>query len=227
MCARPIEAEKGNPDKKISLLSRPFLFVALLVGALSVVGIFPFGGYTGKVFLKVGLRSGYAVWLLAVADILAVISFTQFFYHNFTFKGQVKKMNLPSATKVSVFALMIMSIILGTLPHLLAREFPPPTGGLYRGDIIIESGLYFILGLGIYLILKSIIYRITCVFCEKRVGIFNFTRQTIFKPALDILQNIHNGNLQRYLIWVFTTLLLFWIYFFLQVHNNYFISLFN
>lgn len=59
------------------------LFLAALIGALSISGVPPFNGFVSKAFLKANVGSDVSYWLLVAASVGTAMSFTKFLWLSF------------------------------------------------------------------------------------------------------------------------------------------------
>lgn len=165
----------------------PFTFITSLIAALSISGIPPFNGFFSKWMIYQGLLEqtatlspAYQVWmliciLLAIfGSALTLASFMKFIHAVFLGKALKKWESIteaPSNQNLSTGLLAFLCVLFGIFAmELPLRYFITPVivelgwsgmtfTGLYSpGLVVILMGIAFILGWGVYLLIKKVRY---------------------------------------------------------------------
>ncbi|MFP4686540.1 MAG: proton-conducting transporter membrane subunit [bacterium] len=195
---------------------RPLLFVAALIGSASITGLPPFNGFVSKTILVAGLESQLARYLLIAASIGTGFSFTKFIYFCFLKPGGKKVLSencLVLSEKSALFFLSGLCLLMGIVPDFFLAGTPAAGMRFYSLFSVLKGLLPGLVAVFLFITgYKIIIFAIEFVF--PAWGKINLLPSAAIKKILAALQQLHNGNLQRYMSWVFSILLFLWLYLF-------------
>ncbi|MFP4686539.1 MAG: proton-conducting transporter membrane subunit [bacterium] len=213
--ARELGSENIESTGGLALTKKyPFLFVAALVASASITGLPPFNGFISKKIILEGIENELAANLLFLASIGTGFSFTKFLYFSFLQPGQLefgKKLSFAPLQKFAVFILTAACILLGLFPGLLISQTAASELDFYNRFAVSRGLLPGLIAVFIFVVS----YRKTADLIDFFMPDWS---KNSFWPAktagkiLDILQNLHSGSLQRYIAWIFSTMLVLWFY---------------
>jgi len=204
----------------------PFLFVAALIASLSISGIPPFNGFISKTVLIAGLGSKLAANLLLLASVGTAFSFTKFIYFSFLKPGgkqkNISKSRIGFTKQTALFLLSAACILMGIIPEFFLSATPAAGMNFYTTSHVLKGLLPAVAAVGLF----AISYQKISIAIDYITP--SWTELPLWPTALTdslltTLQKIHNGSLQRYVTWIFTTLLVAWIY--LLQQSNHFLPL--
>jgi formate hydrogenlyase subunit 3/multisubunit Na+/H+ antiporter MnhD subunit len=168
------DLERG-PERGIS--PPPWLMIFFLVGALSISGLPPFNGYVSKILVvslfKTSPLLGTALRLTAIGTAASMIKLSGFFRRT-RLPRQSGTASLPSSpqavnTRLSPYFLVALTLLAllclasGLVPRFLMESLVFPAVGaselrfspVYTAGHLIESAVYALLGVGLYLIVRT------------------------------------------------------------------------
>jgi multicomponent Na+:H+ antiporter subunit D len=149
----------------------PWLLIFFMVGALSISGLPPTGGYLSKTLVvslvKASPLAAIALRLTAIGTAASMIKLSGLFRRGKTTPSPLHSQ--PRRTRLSVFHLVPLALLAllclagGVVPHLFVRYLVAPSVGtpyarfssIYTAGHLIESAAYAALGFGIYLVLRT------------------------------------------------------------------------
>jgi multicomponent Na+:H+ antiporter subunit D len=225
--ATVLDSEKIQGEGGFVLTRKhPLLFASALVASLSISGIPPFNGFISKTILVAGLGSNLAANLLLAASVGTAFSFTKFIYFSFLKPGgkqkNISKYRIGFTKQSALFLLTAACILMGIIPEIFLSATPAAGMNFYTTAHIMEGLLPAVAAVSLF----AISYQKISIAVDYITP--NWTEVTLWPSALTdtlltTLQKTHNGSLQRYVTWIFTTLLAAWIY--LLHQSNHFLPL--
>ena len=197
----------GGLSKKL-----PYTTIFAVIAAASIAGIPFFNGYTSKLLIKKATAGPIMKWGLYIAGIGTSLSFLKILYFTF-FSPEPKELSLeekPSLNMLSGMGILaVLSIIIGLRPQWLLTLL----GGVKK-EIDYFSVHYLWSGLEptiVALILFKVAYQWIKPQEHKKYGVDLYL---YLGRALHYLSSqlsyFHNGDLQRYLLWILTALVILW-----------------
>ncbi|WP_027339093.1 proton-conducting transporter membrane subunit [Halonatronum saccharophilum] len=188
----------------------PFTAFCCIIGAFGIMGLPFFNGYLSKVVIKSALESHLLVWVLYITGIATSLSLIKVIYFCFFGDREVEMEKTPTLyMKGAMFLFVFPIIVIGLWPRAIELIYGLELGVDYYSLAYIWEGLQPTLwALLIFKLAHDIIEPKD--YEEKSLDFYSLFGR-VFNNAGRLLTATHNGNLSRYFLWIFSTLILLWI----------------
>ncbi|MBM7556652.1 proton-conducting transporter transmembrane domain-containing protein [Halanaerobacter jeridensis] len=190
----------------------PYTTVYVIIAAVSIAGIPFFNGHISKLLLKKGTNDPILVWGMYIAAIGTSLSFLKILYFGFFKSAEQEIETKQRPTKgmlVGMGLLAAACLIIGLRPQLLLQIL----GGVKK-EVNYFSLHYLWVGLQPTL-LAAILLKLAYQWVKPQPHKSHpFDLYKLLGRGFNYfgskLSQWHNGNLQRYILWILTALVLLW-----------------
>ena len=190
----------------------PYTTIYIIIAAASISGIPLFNGYVSKLLIKKGVSDPILIWGMYLAGIGTSLSFLKIIYFGF-FRTPKQKVNIKqqpsSGMIISMGLLAAACVIIGLRPQVLLQVL----GGINK-EVHYFSLHYLWVGLQPTL-LALVLFKVAYQWIKpQHHESHDFDAYLLLGRAVNTigkqLSNWHNGDLQRYILWILTALVLLW-----------------
>ncbi|ERJ11395.1 proton-conducting transporter transmembrane domain-containing protein [Haloplasma contractile] len=202
--------EEDDHFKNLGIMGRklPLTSIATLVAFMGIAGVPFFNGYMSKTVIKEAVEDPLLIWGLNLMSFGTSLIFLKFIYYAFFKNSHIKLNKKPAISmQLGLGFLTVIMIAVGIYPHLLEKIINVELAINYFDKKHMLSGIQpFLWSILTFFLFKKYIVKDY----KKKVLNYDLYRMmgNLFVTTGSKLRKLHDGNLNRYLVWATTTLII-------------------
>ena len=200
----------GKEDfKNLGIMGRklPVTSIATLVAFMGIAGVPFFNGYMSKTVIKEAVQEPLLIWGLNLMSFGTSLMFLKYIYYAFIKKNNISLNKKPTLDmQLGLGFLTVIMILIGINPYLLENLTSIDLDINYFDTKLMLSGIQpFLWSIPIFILSKKYLVKE-----YERLVYYDIYRKMgkVFVTTGHELSSYHDGNLNKYLVWATTGLII-------------------